>query len=337
MRGRICCVMASFLWLALAWNAPVRAGEDPRGAMNIAFDNGDWSTAAARARELVAQQPAAADAWQVLGQSLLRSQDYDGAIAAFTGFAKVPGYAGHANFSVASVHAQRGAGDAALSALAAAAAAGFGSANELAIDPAFAALRDDARFAEVRAKIEANGLAQQQRGQRLMFSTETDRKSARLVLYGGVDTLRVVIDHGLVAWRDRYDAMLAAGEFEGRRWRLGANDWTSLDTNVGLTLGDLEVPAGHYDLTLRRGDGDTLLLELHDAAELREARIDPYFCEQLAPPALIAELDHIVREDGTAEQLAIAIVPRGNNGHACDLRIEFGPHRLSAPLILMER
>lgn len=334
--------MISGAWQALAlavalWAGAAAPAEDAEKAMNEAFENGDWQQAAARAREVVAEHPAAANAWQTLGVALQRAKDYRGAIEAFERLGALPGNAAYGWYSVAGVCAEQGDVPGALKALGTAAEGGFGSANELAIDRSFDRVRADPGFAAVNSRIEANGRALQERGQRLMFSTETDRKSARLVLYGGIDTLRVVIDHGIVPWREHYEKLLQSEDLDGRRWRMGANDWTTLETNVPLTIGDLDVAPGHYDLTLRRAEDGKILLELFDADVIRAAKIDPYFCAQLAPPPLVAELDHDVREDGSAAELAIAMVPRTRDGHVCDLRIDFGPHRLTAPLVLGEK
>lgn len=304
--------------------------------MDAAYGNRDWARAAELARERTRQEPNDANAWYVLGNALAQSNDLDGALAAFEGFGKVPGYAGYGRFAAAGVHVKKGDLDAAFRALDDAAGAGFSSAGELKIDRSFDGIRGDARYVDVLKKIEDNARVAQSRGERLMFSTETDRKSARLVLYGGLDTLRVVIDHGMVPWRDGYGRALRDAEFDGRRWRLGANDWTTLDTNVGLSLGDLDVPAGEYGLTLRR-ENERLLLELHDMKDMRARRIDPYYCQALEAPALVTELDLEELEE-PAKNLAISIAPKKpNDGHVCELRIDFGPHRLTTPLVLQEK
>lgn len=332
-------IVASVLVAVLSVGASFavrEAAAQDKSPMDAAFGNRDWKQAAELARARTQEQPNDADAWYVLGNSLTQLNDFDGALVAFDGFAKVPGYAGYGRFAAAGVCVKKGDVDAAIRMLDEAAAGGFSSASELGIDRNFDAIRDDARYLDVLKKIEDNARVAQSRGERLMFSTETDRKSARLVLYGGLDTLRVVIDHGMVPWRDGYAKALEDPELEGRRWRMGANDWTTLDTNVGLSLGDLDVPAGEYGLTLRR-EGKRILLELHDMKDMRARRIDPYYCQALEVPKLVTELD---REDldEPAKDLAISIAPKKpNDGHVCELRIDFGPHRLTTPLVLREK
>jgi hypothetical protein len=340
---RPCSLTRRSAWIvaALVAFAPfARCDDGPDTAMFAAFQNRAWSDAAKLARERIAAEPDEAkegNAWFVLGHSLQNLEDLDGALAAFAKLAEDRGYGGHARMLSAGVHVKKGDLDAAFRMLAEAAAAGFSSAQELGIEPVFDSIRGDPRYADVLTKIQENGRAAQERGERLTFSTETDRKSARLILYGALDSLRVVIDHGIVPWRDGYAKELESAEFDGRRWRLGANDWTTLDTNVGLSLGDIDVPAGEYGLTIRREKGGKPMLELHDMALMRKQRIDPYYCQALPIPSLVLELD-LEDLDEPARNLAISMAPiKPGDGHACELRIDFGPHRLTAPLVLQER
>ncbi|MBK6939246.1 MAG: DUF2911 domain-containing protein [Planctomycetes bacterium] len=336
MSSRIVSSVLVAVWAVCGGIAPSAASAQDKSPMEAAYGNRDWKQAAEFARARTQEQPNDADAWYVLGNSLTQMSEFDGALAAFDAFAKVPGYAGYGRFAAASVYVKKGDVDSAIRMLDEAAAGGFSSASELGIDRNFDAIRGDARYLDVLKKIEDNARVAQARGDRLMFSTETDRKSARLVLYGGLDTLRVVIDHGMVPWRDGYAKALEDPELEGRRWRMGANDWTTLDTNVGLSLGDLDVPAGEYGLTLRRED-KRVLLELHDMKDMRARRVDPYYCQALEVPAFVTELD-VETLDEPAKDLAISIAPsKPNDGHVCELRIDFGPHRLTTPLVLQEK
>lgn len=328
-------VLVAVLTVGGAFTAREAVAQD-KAPMDTAFANRDWKRAAELARARTQEEPNDADAWFILGRSLTQLSEYDRALEAYGEFTKVPGYAGYGRYAAASVYVKKGDVDSALRLLDEAAAAGFSSAGELSIDRNFDAIRADARFHAIFEKIRENARAAQSRGERLTFSTETDRKSARLILYGGLDALRVVIDHGMVPWRDGYAKALEDPELDGRRWRLGANDWTTLDTNVGLSLGDLDVPAGEYGMTIRR-DGKRILLELHDMKDMRARRVDPYYCQALEVPALVTELDLEELEE-PAKDLAISIAPiKPNDGHACELRIDFGPHRLTTPLVLQEK
>lgn len=113
-----------------------------------------------------------------------------------------------------------------------------------------------------------------------------DERGASRLAFGASDGAKVpfaVIDHGKVAWSAAV-AEQAKAMAIGKRWRLG-KDWaTTLDTNVPLLLGGKKVAAGSWHLTLgRTKDGWNLVL---------------------SP----AEADHRARIDGFAADLARAVV-----------------------------
>ena len=59
------------------------------------------------------------------------------------------------------------------------------------------------------------------------------------------------------------------------RWRFGENFWTTLDTNMDLVLGGVEVPTGYYYIVVQHHERG-LELVLLDPAEIRKQHLDAY-------------------------------------------------------------
>ena len=123
--------------------------------------------------------------------------------------------------------------------------------------------------------------------------------------------------------------LVASPRAIGTRWRFGSDFWTSLDTSVPLQIGEVEVPAGYYYLTLVQPEAGHFVLGLHDAAAVRKAHMDASQAAQLEG-GIEVPLAHHADERAT-DKLSIAVqLDEGRDrGH---LRIALGPHRLDAPV-----
>ncbi len=118
----------------------------------------------------------------------------------------------------------------------------------------------------------------------------------------------------------------------GRRWRFGQNFWTSLDTNIPLTLGGIEVPVGAYYAVLEHSKQAGLRMVLLNPGEVRKRRLDSYEAGKTSGGISIPlALGKAARP---ASRLALELtVDRSKRDHGM-LSIRFGPHELTAPLVL---
>ena len=153
------------------------------------------------------------------------------------------------------------------------------------------------------------------------------RGTSRLCL-GPSDAAKVpclVVDHGKVAWNDKLDKQ-ARSLAVGKRWRLG-KDWaTTLDTNVPLVLGGKKVAAGSWHLTMARSkDGWNLVLSSAEADH--RARIDGFGADfvQAAIEVPLAKS----AANPAAENLQVGFEQQGGK---TELVITFGPERFAVAI-----
>jgi quercetin dioxygenase-like cupin family protein len=157
--------------------------------------------------------------------------------------------------------------------------------------------------------------------------------------YGNGSAGQLAIDHGRPVWKPAYDAFLERPG--GPRWRLGEKFWTSLDTNIPLTIGGVRVEPGQWYLVLQHRADHGLELVLLDPAAVRARRLDAYEAPK-TDGGLVVPLRHERTRAATATRLRIDLVCRegqelgadgSGEGHA-ELVIQFGPHRLHADVVM---
>lgn len=111
------------------------------------------------------------------------------------------------------------------------------------------------------------------------FGEHTERGGTRVAYWNAEKQQaagEVAINFGRPEWKLEYDGRLDAMT-AGKMWRMGENFWTSLDTNIPLTIADVDVAVGYYYLAVTRSeDGSRWNLVLIDPVETRKKRIDPY-------------------------------------------------------------
>lgn len=110
---------------------------------------------------------------------------------------------------------------------------------------------------------------------------------------------------------------------DGKEWRLGANEATSLSTDADLEIGDLKVPKGNYTLYMFADEGQSLLIvnkqtgqwgtEYDQAQDLGRVKLTRG------------------AESQNVEQLAIKLEP---NAGAAALKIEWEKTQFSVPVRL---
>jgi hypothetical protein len=162
-------------------------------------------------------------------------------------------------------------------------------------------------------------------GQPLVFP---DQRGASRVTgaASAAKTSFAVVDHGVVPWKDDV-AQDAKSMAVGKRWRLG-KDWaTTLDTNTAMVLGGKKLAAGAYHLTLGKAkDGWNLVVS---AAEVdHRAKLDG-FAADYVQPVIEVPLQASVASP-TAASLQIAFV---NDGGKLRLVITFGGEQLAVPVL----
>jgi tetratricopeptide (TPR) repeat protein len=300
-----------------------------REAADSAVASADWKTAIANYKKLVDANAKDGRSWHMLGYSLHASGDLEEALKIHLKAAEFPDFAPIASYNAACVYALRGDKDAALKWLETAAQKGFDRASHIAEDTDMDALRDEPRFKEIVAKIEKNS-TQSPRVQ--TFAGSFDRKLARMVLFAGQGSIGgVSISYGQVDWKDKYDEMIASPKYQGHRWRLGKDEWTTLDTSVPLTIGDAEISPGIYYLTLAHKDGKFVLAAI-DPASVHAHTIDPYLAHKTTGGTEVV-LAH-EETDAVAEQLTIKLASAMGAVGKGELVVRFGKHKLSAPIAL---
>jgi tetratricopeptide (TPR) repeat protein len=312
-----------FVCTALCQGTTPAEPKKVRQEANAAVQSGDFATAAAGFRKLTEANPKDAQAWHMLGYSLHAGGKLDEALAAHLKAAEFKATAAPATYNVACVHALQGHSDEAFTWLDKAVALGFADADLLANDSDLASLRTDQRFAKLAQTLSAKAGP----GGAQAFGQMTPRQSTRVIWFDRKGSPgQVAIDYSPVTWNDQYDVALAAGTFIGKRWRLGADFWTTLDTSVPLQFGDVKVAPGYYYLTVVQHAADSFVLAVHDAAEVRKQKLDGAFAQQLQG-GIEVPLTH-AQSDDTADQLSIQLTTEASANSKGSLAIHFGGHEL---------
>jgi hypothetical protein len=161
-----------------------------------------------------------------------------------------------------------------------------------------------------------------------VFGGEAPRMAATRIFWDNGPVGMVCIQYGQPEWKAEYDGML--GKLVGQSLRLGKDFWTTLNTSCALTVGGTKIPAGSYYLGLKCDeDGGFHLLVLR--AEPADAKgWAPFMPEQWQPDFAIAMKKDKVAE--SAAKMAIALGGGEKSPTALTLSIQWGTHRLSAPV-----
>ena len=111
------------------------------------------------------------------------------------------------------------------------------------------------------------------------YGQQTERGGTRVAYWDNENNQalgQAAIDYGRPLWKAEYHEQLDAMT-SGKIWRMGENFWTSLDTNLPLTIGGVDVSVGYYYLVVKRSeDGSDWSLAFVDPSETRKKVIDPF-------------------------------------------------------------
>lgn len=137
------------------------------------------------------------------------------------------------------------------------------------------------------------------------------------------------IDYGRPVWRKEYEDTANFDKMtKGKVYRLGSNYWTTLDTDIPLTVAGKSIPAGQWYLGLHRSeDGATWSLAFIDPAKARAAHLDASEIER-APIAFKAPMK--IESGEMKEKLTIDLVFQRTSLKDVTLRIAWGKIQLSA-------
>ena len=165
--------------------------------------------------------------------------------------------------------------------------------------------------------------------------TPDDRASAR-VLYWNTQTNtaagQVAIDYGRPIWKKEYDDPAKFDAMtRGKIWRMGSNFWTTLDTQLPLSISGKKVAVGSYYLGLHRSEeGSEWSLVFIDPGRVRKARLDAFQVEK-APVEFEAVMS-TTKADTPTEKLIITLsYPKDDIKHVT-MRVAWGSLALSVPI-----
>jgi tetratricopeptide (TPR) repeat protein len=326
--------LALLLAVVLPLHLPAQHGQTPpraalKQAAAAAWADQDWSAAAQALRQMVAVDQDDATAWFRLGYALHALRKYDDALLAHQKAASFQAAAivQPATYNVACVYAIRKDKDRAFEWLHKAVDAGFVNVEQIDGDPDMDNLRGDPRLGKVIARMKQVAAATPMK----VYNYVSKRLSTRATWFAGKGSPgQLAIDYGAPQWKDAFGEAIDNPKRIGQRWRFGADFWTSLDTNVPLTIHGTEVPAGHYYLTITHQGDRKFVLNVLDPKVVRKYRIDPYLAHLTKGGTEVA-LDHQLA-DAVAERLQIELQIDPVKKSKGRLVVRFGPHTLTAPL-----
>lgn len=316
--------LAALLTVSLAAQDDIAALRDKAQA---AFDDQDFEAAIELYRAIVKLDDKDAEAWHHLGYSLHARQQLDEALKAHLKASTDPKWGPTATYNVACVYSLRNDKDKAIEWLGKAVEAGFTQASLVEADTDMDNIRGDERYAKIVKSMGASSTSVR------AFAPVTVRSSARLALFGANGSPgQVSIDYGQPPWKEQYAKAIDSENSVGKRWRFGADFWTTLDTNVDLTIGGTAVAAGSYYLALEnKGEGKVVMV-LFDPIEVRKKKLDAFQIDK-TPSGKEVALEHKVVEE-SASKLKIAFKADAKDTNKATLVVHFGPHTLTVPVEL---
>lgn len=176
----------------------------------------------------------------------------------------------------------------------------------------------------------------QQRPKIIAFGSDSPERGTTRVGYWNNEKNQgagqFAIDHGRPVWKKDYeDPAKFDAMTKGKVWRLGENFWTTLDTDMPLTIAGKTVPAGSWYLGIERStDGTQWNLVFIDPAKARAAHLDASEIGR-APVAIKAPLT-LEQVTDSKDKLTIDLIYKAPNIGDVTLRIQWGKLQLTAPI-----
>ena len=228
------------------------------------FQERNWPEAARAYAEITKAEPTNARAWFRLGTALNLQTRYSEAIGAFERAVEIlKGPA--AMYALASAFAGAGQKDKALEWLGKAVEGGFNQAQNMQSDPAFAALRDDARYKELSARVSLAAAPCESQTQHRQFdfwigewnvksqNTKVAESSIQRIIGGCVLYENYSQADGFTGKSfNFYDSTL-------KKWR---QTWVDSGGNVSEFVGEFKDGSLHYEGESHRQDGSRVLRKM---------------------------------------------------------------------------
>ena len=177
---------------------------------------------------------------------------------------------------------------------------------------------------------------QQQRAKIVAEGGTPDERASARVLYWNTQTDasagQFAIDYGRPLWKKAYeDPAKFDAMTRGKIWRMGSNFWSTLDTQLPLSIGGKRVPAGSYYLGLHRSEeGSEWSLVFIDPGKARKARLDAFQIEK-APVEFEAVMSNVKAEAPT-DRLTITLSHPADDIRHVTMRIAWGNLALSGAI-----
>lgn len=296
-------------------------------ALNKAFQKQDWAKVVELGPAAAAEKPSDATMWHHYGYALHMLGKLDDALTAHMKAAELGKGQIRALglYNAACVHAMKGDRERAFTALTEAVDTAPLQDGQLEGDADLNALHDDPRWKDLLTQAAA-------RAAQIELGTYTTQRMGSRILAFGARSIEVHLEWGPVAWKDEYAVAIDSGKLDGRRWRMGADFWTTIDTNVPLTFGDKTLAPGMYYLTMERRDGKTFL-QFHDPVKARTQRIDPFVVQDFLSQPVEVEMT-LTKGDTIASQLALELTSRAAKSDEpnAGISVSFGPYHAEAAM-----
>jgi hypothetical protein len=164
--------------------------------------------------------------------------------------------------------------------------------------------------------------------------TPDDFASTRIAYFGhNIGVGQFAINYGRPAWRPEYDD---SGKFDqltkGKIWRMGSNFWTSLYTDLPLTISGKPVAPGLYFLGLERSaDGASWSLSFIDPVKVRNGHLDAFYIQQAKVDFTVPMTVAPARTE-PATKLTVTFAHAEGKPRDATLEVAFGHLGLTAPV-----
>lgn len=166
------------------------------------------------------------------------------------------------------------------------------------------------------------------------YATSSTRGCTRLIYFNQTGNTydrspgQLAIEYGMPVWKDAYRTQFDQLT-QGKRWRLGENLWTNLDSRFEFEVGGVKMPAGYYYLALDRSFEDDWSLLFFDPIDAFEAGFDAWHVNYRDLPELeSAPLRH-ERVEEIQPQLKMFLQLDPKDDKNSELTIRFGPHKFT--------
>jgi hypothetical protein len=140
------------------------------------------------------------------------------------------------------------------------------------------------------------------------------------------------INYGRPVWKQVYeDPAKFDALTKGKVWRMGSNFWTNFETQVPLSIGGKNIPAGYYYLGMHRSaDGSRWSLAFIDPLEVRHAHLDAF---QIQKAKVKFEVPmSLAKAEGKAGKLTITFAYPKDDIKNVTLRVAWGNLAFTTPV-----